>query len=208
MKIINWINSIHLFYAVISFILFLCIFSLIATVAADYAAVKLNKRKIKFKKFCAVEALSMGIFFILISIFIKSGIGFFLIQNELLKKTVIIIGTLIILAGSIINIIARINLGLNWSNDIKIYEGHKMITTGIFSLARHPLFLSLLLMTTGAGFVYRNYLIIILTYFLFLPALVYRAKKEEAILIKEFPEYSDYRKNVSMFFPVKFKKRD
>lgn len=49
-----------------------------------------------------------------------------------------IVGFLFIITGIIIRIKALHNLECNYAHSIKIYENHKLVTRGIYSLIRHP----------------------------------------------------------------------
>ncbi|MDL2235807.1 isoprenylcysteine carboxylmethyltransferase family protein [Christensenellaceae bacterium OttesenSCG-928-L17] len=110
-----------------------------------------------------------------------------------------IAGTLLVVSGTIINIVARAQLGNNWANHIKIYTDHKLITTGLYSICRHPLYSSLFLALFGGALAYSNWFAAILTASIFIPMMNYRAKQEEVLLSKEFPEYKNYKKKVRRF---------
>lgn len=110
-----------------------------------------------------------------------------------------IIGTIMVVAGVVINILARFQLGSNWANHIKIYSNHKLITTGFYSISRHPLYTSLFLSLFGGALAYSSWLAAALTAFVFIPMMNYRAKQEEELLAKEFPEYKKYIKKVRRF---------
>ena len=87
---------------------------------------------------------------------------------------------------------------------LKVAETHrteKIVTTGVYSIVRHPQYLGGLLAHMGVSFLLSALysllvtpLIVVIVYFL--------SKKEEEELIKEFgKEYNDYRKKVPMLLP-------
>jgi protein-S-isoprenylcysteine O-methyltransferase Ste14 len=110
-------------------------------------------------------------------------------------------GTVFILAGTIINIVGRIQLKGNWANHIKIYENHSLIRRGVYCWVRHPLYSSIILMLYGGSTFYSNWFSAVLVSFVFIPAMAYRAKQEEQLLAAEFPDYSEYQQKVGFFFP-------
>jgi protein-S-isoprenylcysteine O-methyltransferase Ste14 len=203
-SIISGINAdrLPLFYFCVTLIVYVCVFSVIFSVVLNFIMVRMKNKRIKSSSFCPVEAVTMTVFFTGIFFLIKYRIGSFGLEDGSVNRSVIITGLLIMVTGAVINIIARINLGANWSNSMRIYEGQKIITKGMYGIVRHPLFLSLILLFTGSSLIYKNYLVFAATCLLFVPAMIYRAKKEEEILKKEFPEYIAYAVKVPMLFPV------
>ena len=87
---------------------------------------------------------------------------------------------------------------------LKVAETHrteKIVTTGVYSIVRHPQYFGGLLAHVGVSFLLTAWysflvtpLIVVLVYLV--------SKKEEEELIREFgKEYKDYTKEVSMFKP-------
>ena len=87
---------------------------------------------------------------------------------------------------------------------LKVAETHKtekIVTTGVYSIVRHPQYLGGLLAHVGVSFLLSALysllvtpLIVVIVYLL--------SKKEEEELIKEFgKEYNDYKKKVPMLLP-------
>jgi protein-S-isoprenylcysteine O-methyltransferase Ste14 len=87
---------------------------------------------------------------------------------------------------------------------LRVAETHrteKIITSGVYSITRHPQYLGGLLAHVGISFLLSASYSLLSTPLM--AVLVYLiSKKEEKELIKEFgKEYEDYRKKVSMFLP-------
>ena len=87
---------------------------------------------------------------------------------------------------------------------LRVAETHrteKIITSGVYSIARHPQYLGGLLAHVGISFLLSASYSLLSTPLMVL--LVYLiSRKEEKELIKEFgKEYEDYREKVSMFLP-------
>ena len=49
------------------------------------------------------------------------------------------------------------DLGRNWSISLEIREEHKLVTRGVYSLIRHPMYTAFLLMAVGQAFLISNW---------------------------------------------------
>jgi len=92
---------------------------------------------------------------------------------------------------------------------LKVAETHrteKIVTTGAYSIVRHPQYLGGLLAHVGISFLLSAWYSLLLTPFMIV--LIYLiSRKEEEELIREFgKEYEDYKKKVPMLIP-KLRKR-
>ena len=87
---------------------------------------------------------------------------------------------------------------------LKVAETHRtetIVTTGVYSIVRHPQYFGGLLAHVGISFLLSTCfsllatpLMVLLVYFI--------SKKEEKELVREFgKQYKDYKKNVPMFIP-------
>ena len=104
-------------------------------------------------------------------------------------------GTILLLIGIVWHIIAKINIGGYWSDDIEIKPEHSIIQTGAYSFARHPMYASLLMWCFGAGFITFNFVTFLITGFVFFPLMIMRAKAEEK-------ELYIYKQNTKMLCPT------
>ena len=172
------------------------------------SAVKKSKRSI-------VATGSMIGFYAVYYLVLRFEIGGLPVYNPYIEDNVInvamvtedtaivlgLIGTSMIIAGAVINIVGRLQLKSNWANHIKIYEDQRLIVSGIYRLVRHPLYASIMLMLFGGSVAYRNWLSGAMTAFVFIPFMYYRAKQEETLLQEEFVKYVEYKGTTGMFFP-------
>lgn len=173
----------------------ICLFALFTSILINFA--EAENKKVKKEKKSVVETGTMTLFFLVFYFFIRFKIG----DLEFTSLTLTIIGTLMIVIGTYINIKGRFNLGKNWANQVKIYKTQTLVKTGMYSIVRHPLYSSLIMMFYGACLVHPNYLAFLSTTLIFIPFMYYRAKQEEQLLLKTFKEYKQYKKEVGMFFP-------
>lgn len=197
-------NNQSYIYIIISIIVTLSVFAVIIAIIIDFS--KYNKKNnVLQKKITFVSTLTMTLFFITYYLLIKFKIGFFYIENNILKNFFLILGTIFIISGAYINIKSRIILSSNWSDYIQIYSDQNLITIGAFKYVRHPLYASLFLMFYGGSFAYSNWLSFTITTIVFIPMMNYRASQEEFYLEKNFDEYKEYKKYAGRFLPKTLK---
>ena len=87
--------------------------------------------------------------------------------------------------GFIAMIWAEAYLGKQFSLEISIQEGHKLMTDGPYRYVRHPRYLGIILFFTGISLVYRSWLALILVAAI-TPVLIWRIHDEEALMHQEF----------------------
>jgi protein-S-isoprenylcysteine O-methyltransferase Ste14 len=148
-----------------------------------------------------VETGSMIGFFIVFYLIIRFQI--LMLHSEFSWWTAVlsVVGCSLLIVGSVVNILGRLQLGKNWSNQIVVYKDSALVTNGLYSLVRHPLYASLIWMFFGASLVYLNPLAFLANTLIFIPFMHYRARQEESVLQKEFPEYAAYAARVRRFTP-------
>lgn len=184
------------FGIVITLIIIVSVASVFTAIFMDFLLYNKKNNTKKAKK-SLVATGTMILFYIGYYMILRYEIG----AMDTMNRPFIILGTLMILVGSGINILGRFQLKNNWANHIKIYETHQLVNTGVYKWARHPLYGSIMMMFLGGSLVYANYLTLLATMLIFIPFMYYRAKQEEALLSKEFQEYQEYVKKTGMFFP-------
>lgn len=191
------------FLLVINAIVGLCIFAVIAAVAADFLFFQERSDQKKEKK-SPVATFTMFLFFFLFYSIESNGWGVLQVSDDMVRMAMIVAGLVLMVIGAIVNIAGRFKLGNNWSDNIKIYKNHSFVAAGVYSLVRHPLYASLIWMFYGSSLVYSNWLAFLANTLVFIPAMYYRAKQEEKMLGQEFAEYKNYQKTTGMFFPKLF----
>lgn len=185
---------------------FFALIIIILSVLAIFVSVLVNfiecdkRRKVMREKKSIVETGTMTLFFVVYYVIIKMRVGTIHLDWKL-HLIFIVIGLILIVVGSFVNIRGRFSLGRNWANQIKIYNDHTLVQSGVYKIVRHPLYASLIWMFFGGSLVYMNYLAFALNSFIFIPFMYYRAKQEEIALSSRFKEYYNYKDKVGMFFP-------
>lgn len=78
---------------------------------------------------------------------------------------------------------------------IEVQEGQKVIDTGLYSIVRHPMYASTLLLFLAMGMVLGS-LVSFLILLAYLPLIVKRIRNEEAVLERDLQGYKNYQKKV------------
>ena len=107
--------------------------------------------------------------------------------------------------GFLVVIIALLQLNTNLSPFPSPKEGAKLITSGVFAFARHPIYSGILFMAFGLS-VWLNSGYKLVISFLLLFVFYFKSRYEEERLRQRFPEYVLYKQQTGRFFP-KFKGR-
>ncbi len=116
-------------------------------------------------------------------------IGFWTFDGDTVRWT----GVALFTIGGIIRLWPVFVLGRRFSGLVAIQPGHKLVTTGIYRLIRHPSYLGLLIGALGWALAFRSGVGVILAALNLVP-LVARMNAEETLLVSEFgKEYEAYR---------------
>jgi protein-S-isoprenylcysteine O-methyltransferase Ste14 len=92
-------------------------------------------------------------------------------------------------------------LGYRFSGLVAIQPEHTLVTSGIYSMIRHPSYLGLLVNSLGWGLAFRSGMGVVLTALL-IPPLLARINAEERLLCSEFgDEYEAYRAGTWRLIP-------
>lgn len=121
-------------------------------------------------------------------------------ENEFL--TLRVVGLIIFIIFSWVQIISYKTLGNYYTQDIVILKEHKLIKSGLYRFVRHPQYISQILSDLGAGIALLNFLIVPIVILIELPLFILRALYEEKLLHKYFKdEFLDYKKKSGFIFP-------
>jgi protein-S-isoprenylcysteine O-methyltransferase Ste14 len=111
------------------------------------------------------------------------------------------LGVLLFIVGGVLRIWPVFVLGHRFSGLVAIQPGHTLVTTGLYSIIRHPSYLGLLVNALGWAFAFRSAVGVLLTVLTIVP-LVARIRSEETLLHTQFgAEYDAYRDRTSRLIP-------
>ena len=111
------------------------------------------------------------------------------------------LGVVLFAAGGALRIWPVFVLGRRFSGLVAIQPGHTLVTSGVYSVIRHPSYLGLLVNSLGWALAFRSGVGVLLTA-LTIPPLVARIRAEERLLHTQFgDEYDAYRSRTSRLLP-------
>lgn len=102
--------------------------------------------------------------------------------------------------GALIIFIALLQLNTNLSPFPSPKKGAKLITSGVFAFARHPIYSGLLFMAFGLSIWLSSGYKLIISVLLWL-VFYFKSRYEERRLTQHFPEYVQYKRQTGRFFP-------
>ena len=176
-----------------------CTVSVLAAVLLNFILAR-QSHTVRSKKKSTVETGSMLLFLAGFYALIRTRTGVY--DVPAMYHPAAVFGLILLLLGTVVNLLGRFALGRNWGNHVVIYEDHQLVTRGVYHFVRHPLYAGLIWMFLGAALVFQNGAALLATLFLFLPGMYYRGKQEEKVLAAQFPDYDNYRDHTGMFFPI------
>jgi protein-S-isoprenylcysteine O-methyltransferase Ste14 len=112
-------------------------------------------------------------------------------------------GLVFIIVGLIIRWVAILTLKSHFTTDVSIQSAHRLATSGIYGIVRHPAYSGSLLSFAGLGLTFANWLSTGVILVPILCAFLYRIKVEEEALRGHFGEgYTAYRSKVKCLLPL------
>jgi protein-S-isoprenylcysteine O-methyltransferase Ste14 len=121
----------------------------------------------------------------------------FIVQREWATD----LGLALAFAGVAFAIWARRHIGKYWSARVSIVSQHKLIRTGPYALIRHPIYTGMLVALVGTALVVGEYRALVGVAIAFL-GFARKAKKEEALLARQFgEEFEEHRRRTGFFLP-------
>ncbi|MFT3893469.1 MAG: protein-S-isoprenylcysteine O-methyltransferase [Anaerolineales bacterium] len=97
---------------------------------------------------------------------------------------------------------AHVDLGLNWSPTLEIREKHTLVTRGIYSMIRHPMYASQLIWSLAQILLLQNWIVGFSSLAVFFPFYFMRVPAEEQLMLEQFgDQYRSYKQKVGAVFP-------
>jgi protein-S-isoprenylcysteine O-methyltransferase Ste14 len=81
------------------------------------------------------------------------------------------------------------------ASSIKVEEGQRVVSTGVYSLVRHPMYFGALILVVGTPLALGSWWALLITP-LFVPILYFRIANEERVLVRDLPGYREYQQKV------------
>ncbi len=113
-----------------------------------------------------------------------------------------VIGLVVFLIFSWVQVYAFKSLGENYSQDIVIFKNHELYKGGLYKFIRHPQYLSQILSDLGAAVALLSYVALPVVVLIEVPLFVLRALYEDKLLEKHFgDEFKTYKKKTGFMIP-------
>jgi protein-S-isoprenylcysteine O-methyltransferase Ste14 len=100
---------------------------------------------------------------------------------------------LIIVSFWMFYLVSRVNTYA--AANVHVEEGQKVISTGVYSLVRHPMYFAALFLIVGTPLALGSWWTLFLTP-IFILILYFRIANEEQVLLRDLPGYAEYRQKV------------
>lgn len=111
-------------------------------------------------------------------------------------------GILLLICSLLLFWRAHADLKANWSPSLELYEGHTLITNGIYHYIRHPMYASQLLWSIAQVFLIQNWIAGFGSLILFFPFYLLRSRPEDKMMLEKFgDEFSMYKKVTGGILP-------
>ena len=111
------------------------------------------------------------------------------------------LGVVLFAAGGALRLWPVFVLGHRFSGLVAIQPGHRLVTSGVYAVIRHPSYLGLLINSLGWSLAFRSVVGVLLTALL-IPPLVARIRAEERLLRTQFgDDYDTYCRRTSRLIP-------
>ena len=154
------------------------------------------------------EGRKLFAFRVMLGIILASFLGVYTFYPELTNRLQIHLplgirwfGVVVATIGVIFWSYAQSVLDRNWSGNLKIQKGHKLVTAGPYGKIRHPIYAGTILWASGLALFTANVFFILMA-LLTLVFLSLRVTKEEKMLIEHFgDEYIEYMDTTGRYFP-------
>ncbi|HEX8990904.1 MAG TPA: isoprenylcysteine carboxylmethyltransferase family protein [Anaerolineales bacterium] len=112
------------------------------------------------------------------------------------------LGVLVALCGLFMRTWANRVLGAFYTRTLQVAEGQTTVRDGPYRLVRHPGYLGMILMWTGASAATGNWIVLLIVLLLILAAYHYRIQSEEKMLDSTLPGYGEYRARTWRLIPL------
>ncbi|NOZ87006.1 MAG: isoprenylcysteine carboxylmethyltransferase family protein [Deltaproteobacteria bacterium] len=114
----------------------------------------------------------------------------------------ILVGAIFVMLGQIMRLTAIRKLGRFFTYGVRVQDDHRLITSGLYSIVRHPAYTGLLFSGIGFVIMFKSVPGLFSVIVLGLLALHNRMSIEERALSREFKEeYKEYRKRTKKIIP-------
>ena len=126
-----------------------------------------------------------------------------IISNQLVVNIVLQVFAVILAAGSVWLAMSAIReLGKQWSLEARLIEDHRLVTTGVYNIVRHPIYTAMLGMLLSTGITLSRWYVVLASVAVFIIGTKIRTTFEERLLRHAFgKEFEDFHEKVPGLIP-------
>ena len=182
--------------------------ALFVTMAANFSGskkgmkgkvVNVAKRPKTYLQKVPLNVSALIIIFEILGIF---EIGTFEYESMQQYQILRIVGLVLFVTFSWLQITSFKALGEYYSTEIAVYKSHKLITSGMYKTIRHPQYLFQIISDFGAGLALMSYLVLPTVILFLIPLFILRARAEDKLLSEEFgDDWNEYKKRSGFLLP-------
>jgi len=121
-------------------------------------------------------------------------------DSDSVSSSLNIFGTVVVAIGLILLFAGFRGLGKSLTDNPVTNQDGVLVTTGIYSVVRHPIYLGLLIITLGLV-LSSGVLAQFLAWFALAILLTYKMRWEEVLLVAKYKGYAEYMKRVPAIIP-------
>lgn len=142
---------------------------------------------------------------VIVAVLLNGRIRAVHLERVVLPRTLgtAVLAEVLVVAGLIIAVWARVVLGRNWSARVTLKEDHELIQHGPYRFVRHPIYSGLLLMILGTALLSGHNGGFVAVVICFLGFRI-KLRQEEDLLTKKLPGYSEYMARTKALIPFLF----
>ncbi len=97
---------------------------------------------------------------------------------------------------------SHVDLGRNFSPELEIFEGHSLVTEGVYHRIRHPMYAAHWLWGIAQVLLLQNWIVGLSMLVTMLPLYLVRVPREERMLLEQFGEsYREYMRHTGRIIP-------
>jgi protein-S-isoprenylcysteine O-methyltransferase Ste14 len=160
---------------------------------------KMSERRVTTQEKTLLGFLFLGMFFVPILYAASNWLDF---ANYSLPAWAGWLGVILIAGAVFVFWRAHADLGLNWSPTLEIREKHELVTRGIYSYIRHPMYASQWLWVIAQPLLLQNWIAGFINLLVFVPFYFLRVRQEEQLMLEQFgDQYRSYMRKVGAVLP-------
>ena len=160
---------------------------------------KISERRATAQQRILLGLLTLGGFFVPLMYAFTNWLGF---ANYQLPAWAGWLGVLLAVGAVFVFWRAHADLGVNWSPTLEIREKHELITRGIYSVIRHPMYASQWFLSIASPLLLQNWIAGFCNLLVFVPFYILRVKEEEKMMLDSFgTQYREYMQKTGGVLP-------